>query len=113
MHEYSLVQALLERVDLEVRRRQATAVHRVRVRIGELAGVEVPLLRTAFTMARGGSTCADAELELVPIAARWHCTRCEIDIERGMSLRCPRCDRPAALVEGGDLFLESVEMEVA
>lgn len=113
MHEYSLVQALLERVDVEARRQQATAVHRVRVRIGELAGVEASLLRTAFTMARSGSACSEAELEVVPIPARWSCTRCDLDVERGRSLRCPRCGRPAALVEGGDLFLESVELEVA
>ncbi len=41
MHEYSIVQALVERVDAEARARGATAVHRLSVSIGELSGVEI------------------------------------------------------------------------
>ena len=57
MHEYSIVQALLDRVEQELRRKGASRSHLVRVRIGELAGVEVELLRTAYDTIRRGTGC--------------------------------------------------------
>ena len=63
MHEYSIVQALIERVDAEARARRATAVHRLSMRIGELSGVEVELLTTAYETFRERTICAGAELE--------------------------------------------------
>lgn len=56
MHEYSIIQALLDRVDEEVRRRGATAVHRLDVSLGELSGVDPGLLATAFETFRAGTT---------------------------------------------------------
>ena len=41
MHEYSLVRAMTDRVVEEARSRQATAVHRLKVAIGEASGLEV------------------------------------------------------------------------
>ena len=64
MHEYSIVQALLERVDREVAAHHASRVHRVRVSIGELAGVEVALLRTAFDTIRHRTVCQEATLDV-------------------------------------------------
>lgn len=113
MHEYSIVQALLERVDAEARAHDADAVHSVRVRIGELSGVEVPLLRTAFELARERTLSADAELVVVQESARWNCPLCRQELLRGQRLRCPACDVPARLARGGEIHLESVELEVA
>ena len=48
MHEYSIVAALLDRVDREARAHGAERVQRLHLRIGELSGVEVELLRTAW-----------------------------------------------------------------
>ena len=41
MHEYSLMVALMERVEEEAAAHRALAVHRVRVRIGELSGIDL------------------------------------------------------------------------
>lgn len=113
MHEYSLVSALIDRVEEEARRHGALAVARVRLRVGERAGVEPDLLRTAFEMARAGTVCAGAELEMVPIVARWACRACGGAIAAGERLACPACGEPARLVEGDELVLERLEMEVA
>ncbi len=110
MHEYSLVQALVERVEQEVRKRGEAKVHRLRVRLGELAGVDAGLFRTAYDMFRSGTVCAGAELELTPIAARWQCPSCYRSIARGRKLQC--CGAPARLVEGDDLMLDQIELEV-
>ena len=112
MHEYSVVQALLTRVEAEARARGATRVHKLRVQLGELAGVEPALLTTAYEIFRERTICASAALEVQPVPAAWACSRCGLRIARGTSLRCPACASPARLMQGDELVLESIELEV-
>ena len=113
MHEYSLVQSLVERVEQEARRRGALAVHRLSVRVGELSGVDPDLFRTAYETFREGTICARAPLAVTTVAASWSCPRCAKAIPRGGILRCARCDAPARLDDGGDaLTLDGIELEV-
>jgi hypothetical protein len=65
VHEYSIVQSLLERVESEARQHEATAVHRIHLRIGELSGVEIDLLDTAFQTFRSGSSDLSLGLDLL------------------------------------------------
>jgi Zn finger protein HypA/HybF involved in hydrogenase expression len=90
MHEYSLVQALLDRVDREVAAHRGTKVHRLWVRIGELSPLEVTRQE-----------------------ARWVCPRCETPVARGERLVCAACETPARLVAGDELMLDRIELEVA
>ena len=112
MHEYSVVRALLDQVERQVREHGARRVHRVRIRVGELAGIETDLLATAWDLARRGGPCAEATLEVVHVAARWQCPACAADLPRGGRLVCPRCGGGARLVEGEDLLLDRLELEV-
>lgn len=113
VHEYSIVGALLDQVGALAAERQATAVHRLEVRIGELSGVEIDLLQTAFDLFRERTICAGATLEVTPVPARWACPRCDGPVRRGAALRCPDCALPARLTEGDEIILDRVEMEVA
>ena len=112
MHEYSIVASLVDRVQREVDARPGAIVRRVRVEIGELAGVELPLLRTAFETFRERTVCAGADLVIESVAAAWRCPRCELPIRPGAILRCPICRRPARLAAGDDIMLQRIEMEV-
>ncbi len=113
MHEYSLVEALITRVEAEARRRQALAVHGLAVRIGELAGVDAELFQTAYDTFRAGTLCAAAPLRLTKVPASWTCPRCRAAIPRGEVLRCKACDEPARLDEGSDaLTLDAIDLEV-
>ena len=112
MHEYSLVQALLERVEAEARSRNASAVHRITVRIGPLAGVERGLFATAFELCRPGTLCGDAELTIADDDIAWRCAACGGEIPAGSVLTCPACKLPARLVGGDALTLERIELEV-
>lgn len=113
MHEYSIVQALLDRVEAEARAHSATSVQRIRVQIGEQSGVESDLLEAAFEMARIRTVCAGASLEIVPVAAKWACPVCQADIPTGEILRCRLCQTPARMVSGDEIVLERIEMEAA
>ena len=113
MHEYSLVQSLVTRVEEEARRRSALAVHRLSVRVGELSGVDPELLQTAYETFRAGTICESASLTLTRVAASWSCPRCKAPIAKGAVLRCPACEVPAQLDDGSDaLTLDGIEMEV-
>ncbi|HUJ61503.1 MAG TPA: hydrogenase maturation nickel metallochaperone HypA [Kofleriaceae bacterium] len=110
MHEYSIVASLVDRVQREIDAHPGAVARRLHVRIGELAGVEIDLLRTAYDTFRARSACADAELAIERIATTWRCKACGRDLPAGAILRC--CGRPATLATGDEIVLERVELEV-
>jgi len=114
VHEVSLVQALFDEADRAIGAHPAAAVRQLRVRIGELAGVEPALFDTAFAGCRAERGYAAAELVVIGEAAVWRCRRCATDLATGQALRCGACgdDGDVALVAGDALFLDRVELEV-
>ena len=112
MHEYSVVLSLLDAVEEHAVQHGEADVHQIRVCVGELSGVEPELLVSAFDICRQTSKYPHAKLEIVPVTARWGCQRCGLDLEPGSILRCPKCERPATLVEGGEIILDHLELEV-
>jgi hydrogenase nickel insertion protein HypA len=112
MHEYSIVQAMLERVTMEARARRATAVHRLSIRIGELSGVEPDLLTAAYATFRERTICERAELDVQMVPAQWECPACGRHIGRGQMLQCQSCAVPARLAMGDEIMLDRIEMEV-
>ena len=113
MHEYSIVQALLERVELEAKRHRASSVAEVSIAVGRDSGVDSGLLATAFELVRSGTVARDARLRVREVEPRWVCTDCARPIPTGGVLCCADCGAPAKLVEGDELVLERLELEVA
>jgi hydrogenase nickel incorporation protein HypA/HybF len=111
MHEYSLVSAMVTRVEREARERDAVAVHRLAVRIGAVSGVEPELFASAFTLVRQG-LLANTVLDIRRAEAAWACPACGQAIPSGGPLRCAACEAPARLVSGDEILLEQIEMEV-
>ncbi len=64
MHEYSIVQAMFDQIDRVSREHGALAVRRIRVRIGQYAGVDPTLFQSAYEVYRIGTPCADAVLHV-------------------------------------------------
>lgn len=113
MHEYSIIQSLVDSVAAAVGPRRNAAVHSVHVAIGELAGVDCDLLATAYDVFRAGTLCEHAALTIDRIPARWECSRCATALESGTVLRCPLCREPARLAAGDEIVLQRIELEVA
>jgi len=111
MHEYSIVASLIDRVQQEAAAYGNARVHRLHVQIGELSGVEVELLRTAFDTFRAKTICESAELAIDTVAPSWACSSCGRAVERGAILRCEACGRPARMIEGDEIILQRIEME--
>ncbi len=113
MHEYSLVQAMMQRVEEEARAHNARRVHRVQVRIGSLSGVEPDLFASAYEVLRPNTLCAGAELIIAREEIEWRCGICGTVVPAGNELVCPECGWPLRLIRGDDLTLEKIDLEVA
>ncbi|MEU1422425.1 hydrogenase maturation nickel metallochaperone HypA [Kitasatospora sp. NPDC086009] len=93
MHEMSIATAVVEQVDAAARDHGAVAVEKVRLQVGELAGVVPSALDFCFELACAGTLVEGAKLETEAVAARARCTPCGVEWAVGMppDLGCPRC----------------------
>jgi hydrogenase nickel incorporation protein HypA/HybF len=112
MHEYSIVQSLVDSVAAAVGDREAS-VHEVHIAIGEMSGVDCGLLTTAYEVFRAGTLCEHASLTIDRIPVNWQCPRCHVAITNGAFLRCVECNEPAQLASGDEIVLQRIELEVA
>ncbi|MGI9343997.1 MAG: hydrogenase maturation nickel metallochaperone HypA [Gammaproteobacteria bacterium] len=113
MHELAVCQALIEQVEDLAVEHSAGVVSTIVVRIGPLSGVEEPLLRQAYDIARAGTVAAKADLitETAPLIV--HCGECDQEAEVEPSrLVCPACSNwRTTLVSGDELLLARLELE--
>ena len=114
MHEVSIVDALIEQVEEEVRRSGvAGRVVRLELSIGRLSGVSTDALRFAMELMAPGTIVESAAIEIREPNAVCCCAACgqrtDIDDLQG---GCPCCASTEVAIEGGrDMLLESIELE--
>ena len=111
LHEYSLAQAIMRRVEAEAASSGAVAVDRVLVRIGDLSGVDIERLARAYLTFRNHTICARAPLEITPVRAQWRCGVCERPVQAGLPVRCT-CGGQPTLSGGDEIVLDRIEMEI-
>jgi hydrogenase nickel incorporation protein HypA/HybF len=115
MHEYSIVQSLLDVIDENAQRNGASKVTKVVVKIGVLSGVEPHLLEIAFNTFKEKTICEDAKFEMIiqPIIAR--CKECGYENEypkNQIFFECKECNSVELdVIDGEDMLLMSLEME--
>jgi len=113
MHEYSIVQALMEQIEALVEENEAKEVMKVIVKIGVMSGVEPHLLEIAFNTFKEKSVCEKAEfiMNIQPLSII--CEACEKQSElEKPHYCCPECESlNVKVVDGEDMFLMSLEMQ--
>lgn len=113
MHEYSIVQALMEQVETLARENEAETVSKVVVKIGVMSGVEPHLLEIAFDTFKEKSICENAQfvLNIQPLTIR--CLACDTQSELDeIAYCCPQCKGlNVEVVDGEDMYLMSLEMQ--
>lgn len=88
-------------------------IHAVRVRVGELSGVVVEALEFAWDVARDGTICEHARLEIERVPARIRCGPCQTarSLVAGAAFRCPDCGTPSSqIIAGRELDLIELEL---
>ena len=113
MHEYSIVQSLLDSCEEHARANNSTKVTKVIIKIGVLSGVEPDLLQTAFDTFKEKTVCDKAEFIINHQKVIISCLSCneESTLEKNEFL-CPKCQsNQVKVMDGEDMYLMSLEME--
>jgi hydrogenase nickel insertion protein HypA len=113
MHEYSVVQALLNQCEEVAQQNEATKIIKVVCKIGVMSGIEVHLLKVAFDTFKEGTLCAEAEFVIYEQKLKLKCRECgesyEID---EIIYKCRHCGSLSMdTIDGEDMYLMSLEME--
>ena len=113
MHEYSVVQSLLESCEEHARANEAKKVTKVVVKIGVLSGVEPDLLQTAFDTFKEQTVCHDAQFIINHQKIVIECFDCNTkSILEKHEFCCPKCESVnIKVIDGEDMFLMSLEMD--
>ncbi len=113
MHEYSIVQALLNQCEGIAKENKAKRVTKVVTKIGVMSGVEIHLLQTAFDTFKEGTICDGAQFIINHQKVILYCNECEAEYEVDeMNYRCVKCDSlNVKVIDGEDMYLMSLEME--
>ena len=92
MHEYSVVQALLEQIEDVAKQNDAKKVIRIVVKIGVMSGIEIHLLEIAFNTFKQDTICDGAKFVINKQPLRIKCSSCyyENDLEM-VHYCCPHC----------------------
>lgn len=116
MHELALMVELQTLAEEQAHRAGARRIHRLRLRLGLLSGVDPEALRLAFAVVVANGSAdgpwASATLDLEAVPARCFCADCDqpftpIDVIHA----CPRCGRLSEqLLAGRELELVSLEV---
>ena len=113
MHEYSIVQSLLNQIEDVAKENEATKVTKIVTKIGVMSGVEPHLLEIAFNTFKEKTICDGAEfiMKIQPITIRCNSCQSESELDE-VHYCCPECESvDVEVIDGEDMFLMSLEME--
>lgn len=113
MHEYSIVQALLNQCEDIAAQHSAAKITKVITKIGVMSGVETHLLQVAFDTFKEKTICDGAEFVMHVQKLKLHCDACgtefEIDEHRYQCQACQSLE--VRVIDGEEMYLMSLEME--
>lgn len=113
MHELSLARGILNLVTEHVPPQRISAVRRVRVDVGRLAGVVADSLEFCYSALVAETPLRHSRLQLNKVPLRLACADCQTTLEsEGDVFRCPSCQgRHTRVVSGMELHLVEIELE--
>ena len=113
MHEYSIVQALLEQCEHLAKENNAEKITKVVTKIGKLSGVEPHLLEIAFDTFKEKTVCDGAEFVMNLQDLVLYCNDCKRESEQNeVRYQCRHCQSiNVSVVDGEEMYLMTLEME--
>ncbi len=114
MHELSVCQSLIRQAEAVAREHGTEVIVLIRLSVGPLSGIELPLLERAFTVARCGTRAARAELVTEALPVRVRCRTCHAETQTPPNrLICGACgDWHTELVSGDEMLMTGIELEM-
>ncbi len=114
MHELSIAMEILDIVAKAASEHGSDRVKSVRLRVGDLSGVEVNSLTFSFDAIKGErELTGDAELIVEKVPLKVHCRSCARDFAgEGQYLTCPACEGfDTEMLCGDELSVVDIEVE--
>ncbi len=113
MHEYSVVQALLNQCEEVAEQNGAEKITKVVCKIGVMSGTEIHLLQVAFDTFKEGTMCDGAEFVINEQKLKLECRECGHIFETDeIRYFCTKCESlKVKVLDGEDMYLMSLEME--
>jgi|Deesub1362A_J573_1020465.scaffolds.fasta_scaffold00007_224 hydrogenase nickel incorporation protein HypA/HybF len=115
MHEYSLALSLIETVEGEGLKRNASKIERIVLKVGKFSGVEPILLSHSFEILKKEKEWfKNTVLEIDIENPEMKCRNCDgIFKSDDFPFICPECGNPFTdMVKGSDIVIEKIEMEI-
>lgn len=112
MHEFGLMEVILEKVQENADREGAQHVHHITLRVGHLSGVVPEALTFAFDILKEGTIAANSDLLIQEVPTYCYCSGCQHMFYPDQWIyRCPSCHRISSDIrQGKELELESMEV---
>jgi len=113
MHEYSIVQSLINSCESYMEENKASKITKVVVKIGVMSGVEPHLLKEAFDTFKESTICEGSEMVMNIQKVKISCQACEVEseLEKNEYL-CPKCQSSnIEVIDGEDMYLMQLELE--
>jgi hydrogenase nickel incorporation protein HypA/HybF len=112
MHEISVMQSAMEIALEHANAQHAQQIHRVKMRVGALAGVVPDSLEFAFDVVTQKTIAEGATLEIEFVPALCRCADCGSEFEpKDFFYECPNCKSLAVeLKQGKELELSYLEV---
>ena len=113
MHEYSVVQALLNQCEDIAKKNNATTIHKVTTKIGIMSGIEPHLLQIAFDTFKENTMCHKAKFIINKQNLKLQCKECNHIFEiKEVRYFCIKCESlKVKVLDGEDMYLMSLEMD--
>ena len=113
MHEYSIVQSLIESCEDHAKQNDVSKITKVVVKIGVMSGVEPHLLSEAFELFKEGSVCDGCEFVMNIQKVKIECREChKVSELQQNEYHCPDCKSiDVNVIDGEDMFLMQLELE--
>ncbi|MDR3053523.1 MAG: hydrogenase maturation nickel metallochaperone HypA [Coriobacteriales bacterium] len=113
MHEFSLMQSVLETVEGTARDAGAARVTVIRLVVGQMTEVVADAMEFALEALGPGTLSEGAELVLTNVEPRSRCCVCGHEFKHDRyHWSCPACDSLATeLLAGKELYIDSIEVE--
>lgn len=114
MHELALAQNILEICEEEARKRQAGAIRKIKLRLGDFTGVVREALEFSFDIVKENTLAASATLDVerVPLEVRCpNCNKVMTPPGQDICLLCPECSGPLEVMAGRELQVDYIEVD--
>jgi hydrogenase nickel incorporation protein HypA/HybF len=114
MHEFGLMQSVLESVEASAREAGAERVCEIRLVIGEMREVVPEAMEFAFEALAPDTVGDGARLVISSVKPRSRCSVCGHEFEHDrFHWMCPACDSLATeLLAGKELFIDAIEVDI-